>query len=84
MLFTIREQQHGTVKSHNDKYFSNAVTRVLNYIEPNQRRLIMKTFITPQFGYCPILCMFHTRRIKNRINRMHERLQTNVADTIQK
>ena len=29
----------------------NALTRIVNYIQPNQRRLIMKAFITSQFGY---------------------------------
>ena len=33
----------------------------------------MKAFITSQFGYCPLVWMFHTRRINNRINRLHER-----------
>ena len=41
----------------------NALTRIVNYIQPNQRRLIMKAFITSQFGYCPLVWMFHTRRI---------------------
>ena len=26
---------------------------ISNYIKPDQRRLIMKAFITSQFGYCP-------------------------------
>ena len=51
----------------------NALTRISNYIQPDQRRLIMKAFITSQFGYCPLVWMFHTRRINNRINRLHER-----------
>ena len=33
----------------------------------------MKAFITSQFGYCPLVWMFHSRRINNRINRLHER-----------
>ena len=51
----------------------NALTRISNYIQPDQRRLIMKAFITSQFGYCPLVWMFHTRRINNHINRLHER-----------
>ena len=51
----------------------NALTRISNYIQPDQKRLIMKAFITSQFGYCPLVWMFHTRRINNRINRLHER-----------
>ena len=51
----------------------NALTTISNYIQPNQRRLIMKAFITSQFGYCPLVWMFHSRRINNRINTLHER-----------
>ena len=51
----------------------NALTRISNYIQPNQRRLIMKAFITSQFGYCPLVWMFHSRRNNNRINTLHER-----------
>ena len=50
-----------------------ALTRISNYIKPDQRRLIMKAFITSQFGYCSLVWMFHSRRINNRINRLHER-----------
>ena len=51
----------------------NALTRIVNYINPAQRRLVMKAFIISQFGYCPLVWMFHSRRINNRINRLHER-----------
>ena len=51
----------------------NALARVSHYINFNQRLLIMKAFITSQFGYCPLVWMFHTRRSNNRINRLHER-----------
>ena len=47
--------------------------RISNYIQPIQRRIIMKAFITSQFGYCPLVWMFHSRRINNRINTLHER-----------
>ena len=33
----------------------------------------MKAFITSQFGYCPLVWMFHSRRNNNRINTLHER-----------
>ena len=38
-----------------------------------QKRTIMKAFITSQFGYCPLVWMFHSRAISNRINKLHER-----------
>ena len=38
-----------------------------------QRRLIMNAFIFSQFGYCPLVWMFHSRKLNNRINNIHER-----------
>ena len=33
----------------------------------------MKTFINSQFGYYPLVWMNHSRKLNNRINRIHER-----------
>ena len=33
----------------------------------------MKAFITSQFSYCPLVWMFHSRTLNNRINKIHER-----------
>ena len=33
----------------------------------------MKAFINSQFGYCPLVWMNHSRKLNNRINRIHER-----------
>ena len=33
----------------------------------------MKAFIESQFGYCPLVWMFHSRSLNNKINRMYER-----------
>ena len=38
-----------------------------------QRRLIMNAFIFSQLGYCPLEWMFHSRKLNNRINNIHER-----------
>ena len=35
--------------------------------------MIMKAFIESQFGYCPLVWMFHSRSFNNKINRIHER-----------
>ena len=39
----------------------------------HQRRLILNSFITSRFSYCPILWMFHGRKLNERINHIHER-----------
>ena len=38
-----------------------------------KRKMIMDAFIRSQFGYCPLVWMFHSRGLNARINRIHER-----------
>ena len=33
----------------------------------------MKAFIESQFGYCPLIWMFHSRGVNSKINHLHER-----------
>ena len=33
----------------------------------------MNSFIIGQFGHCPLVWMFHSRGLNNRINKIHER-----------
>ena len=51
----------------------HALARVSNFMKTKQRRLIMKSFINSQFGYCPLVWMFHSRKLNIRINKIHER-----------
>ena len=38
-----------------------------------ERRILLKTLIESQFGYCPLVWMFHSRRINNKINHLDVR-----------
>ena len=38
-----------------------------------QRFILLKTFTESQFGYCPLIWMFHSRTINNKVNHLHER-----------
>ena len=51
----------------------HALARISCYMSKEKRRIIMKAFIESQFGYCPLIWMFHSRKLNNRINRIHER-----------
>ena len=51
----------------------HALSRIAKYMGLERRRMIMKYFILSQFGYCPLIWMFHSRKLNNRINRLHER-----------
>ena len=33
----------------------------------------MKTFVEFQFNYCPLIWMFHSRHLNNKINNAHEK-----------
>ena len=50
----------------------NALGRIANRM-PLEKRIVMKTFIESQFNYWPLIWMFHSRTINNKINRLHER-----------
>ena len=32
-----------------------------------------KAFIACEFGYCPLVWMFHSRKVNSRVNKLHER-----------
>ena len=49
----------------------HTLARIAKYLDPNKLKIIMKTFIESQFNYCP--WMFHSRKLNNRINKLHER-----------
>ena len=51
----------------------HALARAANFMTLMQRKIVMKSFILSQFGYCPLVWMFHSRKLNHRINRIHER-----------
>ena len=51
----------------------NALGRIAYYMSLEKRRIVMKTFVESRFSYWPLIWMFHSRTINNKINRLHER-----------
>ena len=51
----------------------HALARISSYMNQNKLRILMKAFVTSQFSYCPLVWMFHSRSLNNKINRLHER-----------
>ena len=49
-----------------------ALARIAAFMDLKQRRNIMKTFVESQYGYCPLIWVFHSRRLDNKINRVHQ------------
>ena len=51
----------------------HALARISKYLTEDKLKILMKTFITSQFNYCPLVWMFHNRTLNHKINRLHER-----------
>ena len=47
----------------------NALCHTSSYMSLEKRRTLMKAFVEPQFNYCPLLWMLHSRTLNNKINR---------------
>ena len=65
------EHVNNLCKKANQKL--HALARISNYMSKDKLRSIMKAFITSQFGYCPMVWMFHSRKLNSRINKIQER-----------
>ena len=51
----------------------SVLARLSSYMTLTQRRVLMKSFIEAQFGYYPLVWMFHGRILNRKINHLHER-----------
>ena len=50
-----------------------ALARISPYMDQNELRALMRAFITSQFQYCPLIWMFHSRQLNQKINKIQER-----------
>ena len=51
----------------------HALARISPYWNQYKKKTLMNSFFTAQFGYCPLVWMFCSRTINNKINKLHER-----------
>ena len=51
----------------------NGLARLAPFMNVDKKRMIMKAFIESQFGYCPLVWIFHSRSLNNKINLINER-----------
>ena len=68
---TFEEHVEGLCEKASQKI--NALARISSLIRFEQRKRIVNSFITSHFSYYPLVSMFHSRRLNNRINHIHER-----------
>ena len=66
------EHLDGIIKKASRKI--NALSRIIPFMNISKRRILMNSFFNSQFNYCPLVWMFHSRSINNKINRLHERV----------
>ena len=48
----------------------HALARIANYMNISKKCSIMNAFILSQFLYCPLIWMFHSRKLNHRINKI--------------
>ena len=51
----------------------HALARISKFMSKDKLRILTKAFVESQFGYCPLIWMFHNRTLNNKINKLHER-----------
>ena len=52
----------------------NALSRVASVVNFEQRWLIMNSFITSYFSNCPVVWVFHSRKLNDRTDKLQERI----------
>ena len=66
------EHLDGIIKKASRKI--NALSRITPFMNISKRRILMNSFFNSQFDCYPLIWMFHSRSISNKINRVHERV----------
>ena len=51
----------------------SALARAAPYMNLKKKKKLMNAFFRSQFNYCPLVWMFHVRRLNKKINHLHER-----------
>ena len=51
----------------------NALHRIGSHMSLEKRKMLSRAFIESQFSYCPLIWMFHSRTLNNKINRLREK-----------
>ena len=50
----------------------HALATIFKYVKTPDGRVLVNSFITSQFSYCTLIWMLHSRRMKYRIDKIHE------------
>ena len=88
--FTFEEHINTLCRKASQKL--KALSRISQYLSEHKKWILFKTFIMPQFNYCPLAWMCHSRGLNNKINNIHKRTlrivyqdkKSNLQDLLQK
>ena len=51
----------------------SALARITKYMTIDKEKILLNSFITAQFNYCPLIWMCHSRTLNNKINMINDR-----------
>ena len=57
----------------NRKLNAQECTRIISCIGLPKRGILLNAFFEGHFHYCPVIWVFHSRTLNNKISRLHER-----------
>ena len=72
--------EHLDVILKKDSRKINALSSVIPFMNISKLRILTNSFLNSQFNYCPLVWMFHSHSINNKINHLHERVLRIVFD----
>ena len=76
-LFGITLSSELKFEEHINKTFNivskklNALHRIESNMSLDKQKMLLRVFIESQFNCCPLIWMFHSRTLNNKINRLH-------------
>ena len=75
-LLGIKVDSRLNFNEHLDGIIKKASRKIsaLSSVTESKRCILMNSFFNSQFNYCPLVWIFHSRSINNKINRLHERV----------
>ena len=69
----MRFDEHVSILCNKASQKLHALARISKCVFNHKLNILVKSFILSQFCHCPLIWMFHSKTLNNRINRLHER-----------
>ena len=72
-----KENMNSICKKASNKL--HALSRQCAILRFHRRKMLMQVFFNSQLSYCPLVWMFHTKTLNNRINKNHDRFMDSLS-----